>query len=595
MGRTRTITPGFIATCAGLLALALSMPAPADDLFGGQQGALQSGSLLAERPPYKTVTNARLKKPEAGNWLMYRGRYDSQGYSPLDQINAKNVAKLKPVWSFSTGMREAHQAPPIINGRYMFVTTPHNHLLALDAKTGDLLWRYERELPEDLFQMHPTNRGVALYGDYVYMATADAYLVALHARTGELVWEAEVEDYSSGYYMTLAPLAAEGKIMVGVSGGEFGIRGFVAAFDAITGEPAWKTYTIPGPGEPGHESWPGDTWKTGGVPVWITGAYDPELRLTYWGTGNGGPWMGDARPGDNLYATSVIGLDIDSGEIRNHHQYHWNDSWDWDEVSAPLLLDFKRDGKTIKGLVHPGRNGYLWFLERRKDRINFVSAGPYVKQNVFKSIDPKTGRPEYHDERKPRTGRVTSYCPSSWGGKDWPPAAFNPDTRLIYIPANDNVCGLLKGQEAQYREGQLFLGAALEEFALELHPDARNYIGELQAWNVDTAKKVWSAKFKSHHWGPVLTTAGDLVFSGGTNDRYFRAFDARSGKVLWQHRTNSGVIGVPVSYQLDGKQYIAVQSGYGVDAERQQALLNITRGTSKYVPQGGVIWVFALE
>ena len=581
----------IISACAGLLPL----PAMADALFGGDQGLLKSGSPMAQRPAYHTVTDARLRAPEASNWLMYRGRYDSQGFSTLDQINARNVSKLKPIWSFSTGLREAHQAPPIVNDGYMFVTTPHNHLLALDARTGELLWRYERELPEDLFQMHPTNRGVALHGDYVYMATADVYLVALHARTGELVWEAEVEDYGSGYYMTLAPLAAEGKIMVGVSGGEFGIRGFVAAFDAITGKPAWKTYTIPGPGEPGNESWPGETWKTGGVPVWITGAYDPELRLTYWGTGNGGPWMGDARPGDNLYATSVIGLDIDTGKIRNHHQYHWNDSWDWDEVSAPLLLDFKRDGKTIKGLVHPGRNGYLWFLERHKDRINFVSAEPYVKQNVFKSIDPKTGRPEYHDERKPQTGRVTSYCPSSWGGKDWPPAAYNPQTRLIYIPANDNVCGLLKGEKAQYREGQLFLGAALEEFALELHPDAETYIGELQAWNVDTAKKVWSAKFKSHHWGPVLATAGDLVFSGGTNDRYFRAFDARSGKILWQHRTNSGVIGVPVSYEIDGKQYIAVQSGYGVDAEREQALLNMTRGTSKYVPQGGVVWVFALE
>lgn len=580
--------------CFGVT-LCWALQASAVDLFGNDAAAVKSGTLLKDRPAYSPVTDQRLENPEKRNWLMYRGTYDSQGYSHLDQINSKNVRQLKPAWTFSTGMREAHQAPPIVNDGYMYVSTPHNHVLALDARSGELLWRYERELPEDLIQMHPTNRGVALHGNRVYLATADAFLVALNARTGEVEWEQEVEDYTSGYYMTLAPLAAQGKIMVGVSGGEFGIRGFVAAFDADTGKPAWKTYTIPGPGEPGNESWPGDTWKTGGVPVWITGSYDAKLKLTYWGTGNGGPWMGDARPGDNLYATSVIALDVDTGKIQTHHQYHWNDSWDWDEVSAPLLLDFKRGGKNIKGLVHPGRNGYLWFLERGANSIGFVNALPYVKQDVFKSIDPQTGRPEYALERKPQTGKVTTYCPSSWGGKDWPPAAYNPQTHLLYIPANDNVCGRLKGEEAEYREGQLYMGASLEEFELVLHADAEQYIGELQAWNVDTAEKVWSVKFKSHNWGPVLTTAGNLVFAGGTNDRYFRAFDASSGKLLWQQRTNSGVIGVPVSYEIDGVQYVAVQSGYGVDAEREQTLLNLSQGTTTYVPQGGVLWVFALD
>ena len=201
----------------------------------------------------------------------------------------------------------------------------------------------------------------------------------------------DIEDYSAGYYMTLAPLAVEGRVMVGVSGGEWGIRGFVAAYDADTGDELWKTYTIPGPGEPGHESWPGDTWRTGGVPVWVTGNYDPELRLTYWGTGNGGPWMGDARPGDNLYATSVLALDVDTGDIRAHHQYHWNDSWDWDEVDPPLLIDVERDGRTRKALVHPGRNAYLWVLERSADSIDFLDATRFVYQDVFTSIDPETG------------------------------------------------------------------------------------------------------------------------------------------------------------------------------------------------------------
>ena len=543
---------------------------------------------------YPPVTDERLENPEPDNWLMYRRTYDSLGYSPLDRIDTGNVGHLKPVWTFSTGLREGHQAPPVVNNGRMFITTPHNHVIALDAVTGDQRWRYQRDLPEDLSQMHPTNRGVGLYGNLVFMATADCYVVALDADTGEVVWETEVEDYGAGYYMTLAPLVAAGKVMVGVSGGEFGIRGFVAAFDANTGEPAWKVYTIPAPGEPGSESWPGDTWKTGGVPVWITGSYDPATRLSYWGTGNGGPWMGDARAGDNLYATSVVAIDVDAGTLTGHHQYHWNDSWDWDEVSAPLLIDFERAGRTIGGLVHPGRNGYLWFLERTATGIGFVDARPYVKQDVFTALDPTTGRPTYDESKKPGIGKPATFCPSHWGGKDWPPAAFSPRTRLLYVPANDNVCAHLEGEQEEYREGRTFMGAKLETFSLVLDPETKS-IGELQAWHVDSGQRAWRVTFDSHNWGPVLATAGDLVFMGGTNDRYFRAFDARSGELLWRQRTNSGITGVPSSYAVNGKQYIAVLSGWGVDAERQQQALRTLGRSSLTVPQGGVLWVFGLE
>lgn len=255
----------------------------------------------AEPLAYNTVTAARLQHPEPTNWLMYRGTYNSWGYSPLAQINQANVKHLVPVWTYSTGMLEAHQAPPIVNDGVMFITTPQNHVLALDARSGELLWRYQRELPEDLFQLHPTNRGVALYGDAVYLATVDAHLIALDARSGKMLWDQTVEDYLAGYYMTLAPLAVDGKILIGVSGGEFGTRGFVQAFAAADGKPLWKTYTIPGPGEPGHETWPGDSWKRGGAPVWVTGSYDPESKLTYWGTGNAGPWPGDSRPGQFVF------------------------------------------------------------------------------------------------------------------------------------------------------------------------------------------------------------------------------------------------------------------------------------------------------
>ena len=543
---------------------------------------------------YTPVTDARLRNQDTDSWLLYRGSYDSHGYSALDQINTSNVANLRPVWSFSTGLREGHQAPPIVNNGYMYVSTPQNHVLALNAVTGDLLWRYVRYLPDDLQQFHPTNRGVALYGDLAYLATVDAFLVALDALTGEVVWEVAVEDYYNGYYMTMAPLIVDGVVMVGVSGGELGIRGFVAAFDATTGEELWKTYTIPAPGEPGSESWPGDTWQTGGVPVWITGSYDPDLNLTYWGTGNGGPWMGDTRPGDNLYSTSVIALDPKTGELKNHHQYHWNDSWDWDEVSAPLLIDYEREGDSVKGLVHPGRNGYLWFLERSADKISFVDAKPYVYQDVFTRIDSTTGRPEYDMTKKPGTGYEASFCPSLWGGKDWPPAAFDPNSRLLFIPANENVCSTMVGEEIEYSPGRAYMGRGTSDNGGFFVREGANHIGELQAWNVDTGERAWTTTFESHNWGPILATAGDLVFMGGTNDRKFRAFDSKNGEILWEYPTNSGVIGVPVTFSVDDKQYIAVQSGWGVDAQREQNLINMTRGSNTYVPQGGVVWVFAL-
>ena len=552
--------------------------------------------------PYSPVTQARLENPEPRNWLMFRRTFDANGYSPLEKIHTRNVKRLAPAWSFATGLREGHQAPPIVNDGVMFITTPHNHVIALDARTGEQLWRYERELPEDLMQLHPTNRGVALWGERVYMATADAFLVALDARTGAVVWEQQIEDYAHGYYCTLAPLAVRGKILVGVSGGELGIRGFIAAFDAEGGELKWKTHTIPAPGEPGSETWPGETWKTGGVPVWVTGAYDPELGLTYWGAGNAGPWTGDTRPGDNLYANSTLALEVETGRIVAYHQYHWNDSWDWDEVSTPLLLDYERGGKKIRGLVHPGRNGYLWFLERTRDRIRFVDAQPFVRNDVITQLDPVTGRPEYDLTKKPAIGKPATFCPSLSGGKNWPPAVFSPKTRLLYIPANENLCATLNPKPAQYQPGGIYTGVELnigsEDIDFVLHPDAKDHIGELQAWRIDgRPQRVWQHTFKQHLWGPLLVTGGDLVFAGGTNDRAFRAFDARTGDVLWEQRTSSGVVGVPTTYEVDGVQYVAVLSGWGVDAERIQQALNFKSPPNEQVtvPQGGVLWVFALK
>ncbi|HET9830246.1 MAG TPA: PQQ-dependent dehydrogenase, methanol/ethanol family [Vicinamibacterales bacterium] len=551
-------------------------------------------AILQNYPP---VTPEQLKKPADGDWLMVRRTYDGWGYSPLEQITKANVARLQPVWSLSTGVTSGHQAPPVINGGVMFVATPQNQVLAIDARTGALLWRYRRTPPEDAIVAHRTSRGVALLGDKVYFAAGEAVLVALDAKSGREVWTAKVADNKAGYYMSLAPLVADGKVLVGTSGGEWGVRGFVAAFDANTGKELWRTFTVPAPGQPGSETWPkGDQWKTGGGSIWVTANYDPQTNLAYWGTGNGGPWMGDQRPGDNLYTSSTIAIDAATGAIKGYHQYHPNDSWDWDEVSPPILVDFQRNGKTIKGLIDVARDGYLWFLERTNGPINFVDGRPYVKQNVFKSLDPKTGRPEIDLARKPGTGKKVDFCPSLWGGKNWPPIAFSPKTRMIYIPANENLCEMFEVKGAtKYVAGQRYTYEG-DRGILTVAPGA-DHIGEVQAWNVDTGKRVWTHTYaNSENWGPMLATGGGLVFTGGTNDRKFHAFDASTGALLWEFPTSSGIIGQPSTFMLDGKQYVAVQSGWGVDSAGMQTQLNnIFPGKYPEVPEGGAVWVFAVK
>ena len=543
---------------------------------------------------YQPVSSDRLRQPGDADWLMIRRTYDGWGFSPLAQITAANVSQLQRVWMLETGAINGHEAPPLINNGVMFVATPGNQVMALEAITGRVLWRYQRALPDGVVLLHPTTRGVTLYEDKVYLAANEAVLVALDARTGREVWTAKVAENKDGYYMSMAPLAVNGKIMAGVSGGELGVRGFVAAFDAATGRPLWRTFAVPAPGEPGSDTWPkGDQWKNGGGPIWVTGNYDPETNLSFWGTGNGGPWMGDQRPGDNLYTASTLAVDVTTGAIKGHFQYHPNDSWDWDEVSPPILVDFTRGGRKVKGLIDVARNGYLWFLERTDGRINFVDAKPYVKQNVFRSIDPRTGRPDVDPDRKPGTGKRADFCPSHWGGKNWPPIAFSPKTRLIYIPANENVCGEILGTEVGYTAGRTFMGATNRIY---LAPGA-DHIGEVQAWNVDTGARVWTHTFpKSANWGPTLATGGGVVFAGGTNDRRFRAFDASTGAVLWEFPTNSGVIGQPSSFTIDGRQYVAVQSGWGIDARAMQARLNrLFPGEYPEVPEGGAIWVFGVK
>jgi alcohol dehydrogenase (cytochrome c) len=444
---------------------------------------------------YSPVTAERLKNPEPGNWMHYRRTYDGQGYSPLDQINTSNVKGLTPVWTFSTGVVEGHEAPPIINNGVMFVATPEGQVIALNAKTGDEYWRYKRQLPEDLFQLHPTNRGVGLWQDKLYLATTDDHLVALDAKTGKVVWDSKVQDYKKGQYLTLMPLVVDGKVIVGGSGGEFGIRGYIVAFDADTGKELWRTFTIPGPGEPGHDTWSGDDWKSGGAPAWMTGTYDVDARTIYWGTGNAAPWPGETHPGDNLYSTSVLALDPDSGKMKSYFQYHQNDSWDWDEVDAPMLIDLQRDGRTIKSLVHPGRNAIFWVLERKPEGIKYVAGWPFVYTDVWKGIDPN-GKPIVDPAHKPGVGKRVEFCPSLWGGKDWPSAAYSQKTKLVYIPANENFCGGFSGEKVPLDPGKLWLGTKPEDIGLTPRPGA-TYFGELQAWDPATGSRCGHISFPS--------------------------------------------------------------------------------------------------
>lgn len=578
--RTLIAGPGLLVVS---LCLSLAFAQHANET---QPVAATPGPAITE---YSTVTDARLLNPEDENWLMYRRTYNDHGYSPLGQITSDNVNELVPVWSFSSGVTHNHEAPAIVNDGIMYVTSAFNGLYALNAATGELLWSYVRNLPEDVFPevcCDVVNRGVALYGDNVYMTTLDTHLLAFDARTGDIVWDVPVDDYLSGAVMTLSPLIVGGKVMVGIAGGEYGVRGFVAAYDAATGERQWKTYTIPGEGEPGNETWPGDTWMTGGAPIWVAGSYDPELNLTYWGTGNGGPWMGDLRPGDNLYVASMLAINPDSGEIESHFQYMPNETWDYDEIGENILIDVNIDGKPVQGVAHVGRNGYLYMLDRTN--LDLIYAEPTVTLTWSSGYD-ESGRPIMNEDIIPGVGKEVAVCPIWSGPKNWNPAAYNPETGLIYSSIQHQ-CMTISGSVPVYQAGQTFMGASV---TATMDPNAPDYTGEVAAFDAATGQRVWSSKFPFMR-SSILTTGGNLVFAGGTPDRYFRAFDATTGDILWDFPTSSGVYGVPSTYEVDGVQYVAVWAGWN-PATSRWGLAAKEFGLNPEVPQGGALWVFALH
>jgi alcohol dehydrogenase (cytochrome c) len=523
-----------------------------------------------------------------------------QRFSPLKTINSDNVGDLVPAWTFSFGgeKQRGQETQPLIHNGKMYVTGSYSRIWALDARTGKRLWAYEHRLPDGIMPCcDVVNRGAALYDNLVIFGTLDARLVALDADTGKVKWNEELGDYKAGYSYTAAPLIVKGKVITGVSGGEFGIVGRVDARDAKTGKLVWSRPTVEGHmgtlngkdnGITGklNASWPGDMWKFGGAATWLGCTYAADTNLVHCGTGNPAPWNAHLRPGDNLYSTSTVAIDADKGTIKWHYQSTPNDHWDFDGVNEFIPFDMK-DG--TRAGAKADRNGFFYVLDRTNGKL--LSASPFVtKQTWASGVDLKTGRPieaknRPGDPAAAEKGQSVFSAPSFLGGKNWMPMAYSPDTGLFYVPANE--WGMdIWNEPITYKKGAAYLGAGFN-----IKPLYEDYIGALRAIDPATGKIVWEYKNESPVWGGVMTTAGNLVFMG-TPDGYFKAFDARTGKNVWKFQTGSGVVGQPATWEQDGEQYVAIASGWGgaVPLWGGDVAKKI-----KDISQGGMLWVFKLH
>jgi alcohol dehydrogenase (cytochrome c) len=523
------------------------------------------------------VTHERLlgagKDPR--NWLMYSGDYSSRRYTELNQITTGNVASLEQKWIFQGSVVGPWQATPLVVDGIMYVTQRPNDVVALDAKTGRAFWIYRHAVPDDQAACcGANNRGLAISGDTLYLATLDTRLIAIDARSGKARWNVRVAEYKdTGYSMTLAPLVVKDKVLVGVGGGELGIRGFLAAFDAATGKEIWRRYTIPAPGEPGSESWQGDAWKTGGASIWLTGSYDPSLNLTYWGTGNPSPdWYPAQRPGDNLYTDSVIAVDPDSGELKWHFQFTPHDAYDYDAVQIPVLVDRDWNGRPAKLMLWANRNGFFYVLDRATGA--FLFGKPFVKVNWASGLDDR-GRPI---QTPPAEGEAI--WPGVQGGTNWYSPSYSPRTGLFYIPTWENYASLIRRQEVKYVPGgRGFTGGgwtvvtptrdapgtpALRRGAFNLWTEATG-TGAVIALDPATGEPRWKFEMTDVTDSGILTTATDLLFTGG-REGYFQALDARTGKLLWKTNLGGQIVNGPISYEVGGKQYIATISGLNLVA-----------------------------
>ena len=487
-----------------------------------------------------------------GNWTTYSGNYAAHRFSPLTQITAANVQNLHPIWIYQLDERGEFEVSPIVVDGTMYITEPPGTVSALDARTGRRLWSYRRELPKDLRTLGfgRVNRGVAVLGDTVYAGTLDAHLVALDARSGALRWDAPVADNKLGHCITAAPLAIGDKIIVGISGGETGIRGFLDAYDARTGKRLWRLWTIPAAGEPGTETWARESWKTGGGPTWVTGSYDPDLNLIYWGTGNPGPdWNGDARAGDNLYTCSLLAVDATTGKLKWHFQFTPHDVHDWDSTEIPVLLDAEVRGRPRKLVAMANRNAFYYLIDRATGE--FLLGTPYAKQTWAKGLDD-SGRPMLIPGMEPSEQGTLVY-PSLQGATNWFSPSYSPATKLFYVAVREMGSFYYK-TEAEFKPGTFFGGGG--ERAL----NGDKAYGAIRALDASNGKLKWEFKLQSPPWAGVMATAGGLVF-GGSNEGNFYALDAATGKPLWDFQTGGGISANPVSFNVDGQQRVAIAAG----------------------------------
>ena len=516
-------------------------------------GAPQSSSTVAT-PALSPVTWERLLNAadEPENWLMYSGTLDSQRFSRLDQIHKGNVGRLELKWAYQIPEIDRAETVPLVVDGVMFITESPSNVVAVDASTGRQYWRYEHELPEDLrICCGRNNRGVAILGETLFMSTLDAHLVALDARSGSLKWNAEAADYKKGYSKTAAPLIVKDLVVTGVAGGEYGIRGFLDAYNPDSGEREWRLYTIPGPDHPDNESWAGDSWKTGGSPTWITGSYDPDLNLIYWGTGNPGPdWNGEVRMGDNLYSDSALAIHASSGELAWYFQFTPWDVHDWDAIQVPILADIEIDDKARKVMMWANRNGFYYTLDRETGE--FLVGTPFAKQTWAEGLDKK-GRPIRAPNKLPTPeGNVVS--PSIGGATNWWSPAYSPRTELFYVTAYDGEQEYFI-REQEYVEGQRFTGGGGQN----VEPIDK-YKSAIRALDPRTGKRRWEFEIQPRSTSGLLATAGDLVF-GGTADGYLFALDAESGKQLWHIAVGARVHSAPLTYAVNGEQFVTVAAG----------------------------------
>ena len=518
---------------------------------------------------------------DTGQWLLYGGNYANFRHSPIDDLTPETVGKLQVAWSFPTGTLQQFEVSPVIYDGIMYITSSNNRLFALDAVTGEIYWRYDHQQPDDLrVCCGIVNRGVGISGDLVLMATLDARLIAFQRLSGEIVWNVKIGEYADGYSATSAPLIVKDMAIIGIAGGEFGIRGYFDAYKVATGERAWRHYTVPTAGEPGAETWAGESYETGGAPAWTSGAYDPDTDILYWTTGNPSPdWNGDLRAGDNLYSDSLLAVNPDTGERLWHFQFTPHDIWDFDGNTQIFLVDVERDGQTREAIVQPNRNGYFYILDRSDG--SFIAAAPYVEDVNWATID-ENGRPVINPLANPTEEPTYRVCPGLFGGMNGAyTAALNPDLGLVYVPVIES-CQLYQKGIVAFVKGQGFFGG----MPIGIDAEEGEAYGHLSAIDMHTGAVRW--RFMDPHpmWGGVVSTAGGVIFTGN-QEGYALALDAADGTELWRFKMGSGVRSQPVVYRAAGRSFVAI--GSGNSASRVSF-----SGGPPMIPEGGQLFVFTL-